>query len=105
MSNAKKSWVWFILIMLLILGAGLYLGKSRRTELGRGFDYSLDDYRKVDPALIRYKELDPIVPAISNLTALALAPENWMYEGSQLVVVGGGKQVQFLPDGVVVGFV
>ncbi len=101
MSNAKKNWVWFILIMLLILGAGLYLGKSRRTELGRSFDYSLDDYRKVDPALIRYQELDPIVPAISNLTALALAPENWMYEGSQWVVVGGEKQAQLLPDGVV----
>lgn len=92
-----KNWSWFIAIMALILGLGFYLGNNRRAELGKSFDYSLDKYRKVDPALIKYRELDPIVPVISNLTAIALVPENWVYEGSKLIAVGGEGYVQFLP--------
>jgi hypothetical protein len=34
------------------------------------------------------------------LTALAIAPEGWIYEGSKLVAVAGEGFVQFLPDKV-----
>ncbi len=91
MSNIKKNWAWFILIMVLILGAGIYLGQSHRTELGKSFDYSLDDYRKVDPALIRYAEVEPIVPTIEHIAALAIAPDGKIYIGGEnaIEVVGG----------------
>jgi len=83
MSNVKKNWAWFILIMALVLGAGIYLGQSRRTELGKSFDYSLEEYRKVDPSLIKYTELDPIVPTFGQLSALAIAPDGKIYVGGE----------------------
>lgn len=91
-SSIMKNWTWFILIMAMILGAGIYLGKSRRTELGKSFDYSLDDYRKVDPALIKYKEGDPIIPGIRNITALTVAPDGSIYvAGENAIEMVGGK--------------
>jgi hypothetical protein len=91
MKTKITNWIWFILIMLLILGAGFYLGKSRRTELGKSFDYSLEDYRKVDPALIHYSEVDPIVPGATNISSLAIAPDGSIYIGAEnaIEVVGG----------------
>ena len=88
MSDIKKNWVWFVLIMALILGAGIYLGQSRRAELGKSFDYSLDEYRQVDPALIKYTELDPIVPTIGNISALAIAPDGKLYVGGENAIEG-----------------
>lgn len=95
MSDTRKSWIWFVAIMALILGAGIYLGQSRRTELGRGFDYSLEDYRKVDPALVKYAETDPIVPAVTNLSALAIASDGKVYVAgvNALEIFPGAKMV------------
>jgi len=90
MNDVRKNWAWFILIMVLILGAGIYVGKSRRAELGKSFDYSLDEYRKVDPSLIKYREVDPIFPTIGNPTALALA--------RGFVCVGGENGIEIIGD-------
>jgi len=100
MNASAKNWIWFVVLMILVLGVGLYLGSQRRRELGKSFDYSLDDYRQVDPTLVKYKEVDPIIPMISNLTAIAIAPENWIYEGSELLAVAGEGYIQFFPDKV-----
>ncbi len=91
MKTTTKNWVWFIGIMALILGAGIYLGQSRRTELGKRFDYSLDEYRQVDPALIRYIEGEPLIPTIGKISALAVAPDGKIY-------VGGENAVQVFPE-------
>jgi len=91
MTTGTKNWVWFIGIMALILGAGIYLGQSRRTELGKSFDYSLDEYRQVDPALIRYTEGEPLIPTIGKIAALAVAPDGKIY-------VGGENAVQVFPE-------
>ena len=92
MKTTTKNWAWFICIMALILGVGVYLGRSRRSELGKSFDYSLADYRKVEPSLIHYTEKDPLVPSIEKVSALAVAPDGRVY-------VGGEKAVQVVPDG------
>jgi hypothetical protein len=91
MNEIKKNWIWFILIMALILGAGVYLGKSRGTELGKNFDYSLDEYRIVDPALIKYTELEPITPSVEKISALAVGPDDSIY-------VGGENAIEIFPD-------
>lgn len=83
MKKVFQNWAWFILLMLLVLGTGIYLGQSRRGELGKSFDYSLEDYRKVDPALIKYTEVDPIIPSIGNIAALAVAPDGTIYVGGE----------------------
>ena len=72
MSNAKKSWIWFLLLMT---GTGICSGMGRRAELGQSFAYPVEEYRKVDPALIRYAEVEPIVPTIKKLSALTIAPD------------------------------
>ena len=90
MNSRQKNWIWFIAILSLIVGAGTYLVKSRRVELGKSFTYSVDDYRQVDPSLIRYTEVDPIIPTLGKLSALALAP-------SGQLVVGGENGIKIFP--------
>lgn len=92
MKSVAKNWIWFIALMGLIIGAGLLLGKSRRKELGKSFDYSLDEYRTVDPALIKYKELEPILPTLGKLSALAVSADD-------IIVVGGENGIETFPAG------
>ncbi len=94
MKTTAKNWIWFIGIMALILGAGIYLGQNRRAELGKNFDYSLDEFRTVDPALVKYREPEPILPALGKLSALAVAPDGTVVVGGENAVeVIGGKTV------------
>lgn len=95
MSDVKKNWIWFIIIMAVILGLGIYLGQTRQRELGKSFDYSLDEYRTVDPALIKYRELEPILPTVGKLSALALSSEDRIYVGGEngIEVYPGGTKV------------
>lgn len=86
MSDVKKNWIWFLCVMALILGAGIYLGNSRRKELGRSFNYSVDEFRHVDPALIRYIEVNPVVPSIKKISALAIAPDGRLFVGGENAV-------------------
>lgn len=93
--NAFKHWVWFIFIMVLILGAGLYLGSSRRRELGDSFKYSLEEYRMVDPALVLYEEIDPITPTIDGISALAIGADGQIYVAGEgaIETFPGGKRI------------
>ncbi len=94
MKTTVKNWIWFGGIMALILGAGIYLGQNRRTELGKSFDYSLDEFRIVDPSLIHYTELEPILPTLGNLSALAITPDGKIIVGGENAIeVIGGKTV------------
>lgn len=106
MNNTKKSWVWFVLLMALIIGVGLYLGKSRRTELGKSFDYSLDDYRVVDPALVHYVEVEPLVPTIGPITALTIASDGQIYvcakDAIEVFPAGGTHSIKGLPGCIAV---
>ena len=93
MKALAKNWIWFICIMAVVLGLGIYLGQSRRRDLGKSFDYSLDDYRQVDPVLVKYRESDPIVPGIENISALAVGEDGRIYIAGQnaIEIVGGDK--------------
>ena len=88
MSNAKKSWIWFLLLMT---GTGICSGMGRRAELGQSFAYPVEEYRKVDPALIRYAEVEPMVPTIKKLSARTIAPDGKIY-------VGGENAIEVFPD-------
>ena len=91
MKAAAKNWIWFIALMGLILGVGLYVGRQRRKEPGESLEYSIEDYRKVDPALVKYRELEPIVPAIGKIAALAVGEDGRIYIGGEnaIGIVGG----------------
>lgn len=94
MNHLKKNWIWFLALMGLILGAGVYLGASRRAELGKSFAYELDEYLQVDPALIHYVEIDPLIPTRTNLSALAIASDGTVW-------VAGHNAIESLPAGKV----
>jgi hypothetical protein len=83
MNSSQKSWIWFIAILSLIAGTAIYLTRSRPADPGRSLAYSIEEYRKVDPALIRYTEVAPIIPAIGQLSAMAIAPDGKIYVGGQ----------------------
>jgi hypothetical protein len=94
MTTAQKNWLWFLGLVALIAGAGIYLAQSRRAEPGESFSYSMDEYRTVDPSLIKYRETAPLVPAIKNLSALAIAPDGKIYiSGENAVEVFPGRTV------------
>jgi len=92
MNGQVKNWSWFLVIMVMILGLGIYLGSSRRAELGGSFDYSLDEYRQVDEALIRYRESDPVAVTVEDPSALAL-------DGAGNIYVSGRDAVMVYPAG------
>jgi hypothetical protein len=91
MNEIQKNWIWFIAILALLVGGGMVLVNSRRSELGESFNYSMDEYRQVDPALIKYKEVDSIFPNLGKLSALAIAPDGQL-------IAGGEKGITGFPD-------
>lgn len=94
MKPVAKNWIWFAMIMVLVVGAGVYLGNNRRAELGKNFNYSLDEYRKVDPALVKYKEIEPIVPAIEKISALATGFDGTvLIAGENAIETVGGEKI------------
>ena len=52
-----------------------------RAGLGRSFDFDLEQYQDVDPALILYDESDPIPLEMDTVTALAIGPQDSIYVG------------------------
>jgi hypothetical protein len=90
MSSSQKNWIWFVGIVALIFGAGIYLVNSRRAELGKSFSYSVDEYRQVEPALIKYQEVEALFPNLGKLSALAFAADGPL-------VVGGEKGIHIFP--------
>ena len=93
MKTTVKNWIWFLLLMGLILGVGLYLGNQRRTDLGKGFNYSLDEFRQVDPTQITYRELKPLHPQLKKIVALAVTPNGKIY-------VSGENGIEILGDAI-----
>ena len=87
MKTTAKNRAWFILVVALVLGAGIYFGQSRRTGPGKGFGCSPEEY---DPSFIRYTEVAPLVPTLGKISALAIAPDGRIY-------VGGEGAVQIFP--------
>jgi len=92
-NSTKKGWMWFAAIVLVILGLGAFIGLHRRRELGKSFAYNLDEYRKVDPALVRFEETGRIVPDLGKLKALTVTPED------RIVVAGVKGLAVYSPKG------
>lgn len=91
MNARTKNWIWFLVIMAMVLGLGIYLGNSRRRELGGSFDYSLNAFWNIDESLIHYRETAPFVPPLESLFALAVGPDGKTY-------VAGRDAVLVLPE-------
>lgn len=89
--SVKGCLSWVLLVLLVIATAGVLLQRSYRARLGENIVYSMEDeYRHVDRALIRYVEIEPLVPTIGSPSALAVAPDGKIY-------VGGRNEIEVFP--------
>ncbi|MBN2163593.1 MAG: hypothetical protein JXR25_14735 [Pontiellaceae bacterium] len=91
MKKRTQNWTWFLIIMAMVLGLGIYLGNSRRRDPGKNFSYSLDSYRQVDESAIGYREVEPIPIELDELSALAVDDEGKLY-------VAGKDRIIIYPD-------
>lgn len=93
MSDSNNGWIWFVVLLVLITAGGVFFMRLQRPEPVSNIVLSMEDeYRQVDPALIRYVEIDPVVPTLGKLSALAVAPDGKLY-------VGGLNGIEIFPGG------
>lgn len=92
MSKVKTVLSWFFVILLVMTSAWVFLNRNRRAEPGKNYIYSTEEFQQVDPALIHYVEVEPLVPSFGNPSSLAIAPVGQIY-------VGGPNCVEVFPDG------
>jgi hypothetical protein len=102
METAKKSPLLQIAVCLLIalavvVGTAAWLRLDPWGQRGSGlppsFDYSLDQYEKIDPAMLHYRQTAKIPLAISEARGIAVGPEDRIF-------VAGDKAVAvFATDG------
>ncbi|MBN2216922.1 MAG: NHL repeat-containing protein [Pirellulales bacterium] len=85
-------WMMLLLAALVVVGIGAlwFLGdpSPRRGGLPRRFDYNLDPYMKIDPALVRYRQ-DAVVPVrLYDLRAIAVGPDDAIHvAGDRTILV------------------
>ena len=104
MSTAKHSAIVGAAILVIIaaaigIGAVALLHINPSGEQGNGlpkaFDYNLEEYAKVDPALIRYDEMATIPLEMAEPRAVAVGPDDHIFvAGDKAIVVfdaGGTK--------------
>jgi DNA-binding beta-propeller fold protein YncE len=75
-----KKWIGAMGGMVLLLGAGIYFKAASRTEL------TPPQLHSIDPALIQYQEVTPILPTLRTLSALAVAPNGTLYVGGDQAI-------------------
>ena len=92
MNSTLKNWLWFLLILGVLLGMGMYVAKHRRAEPGPCCQLSLADDQAVDPALIHYVEVTPIVSSIATVSAVAVDHSGRIFIGGENAIEeAGGK--------------
>ena len=84
--------------------------RSRRVDpgregLGSSFDFDLDKYQDVDPALITYDEGEAIPIGLDAVSALAVGPDGAIYAGGGKIVLvldkAGSETARIDLDGTV----
>jgi sugar lactone lactonase YvrE len=86
-------------IIALAMGIGVFVwmgidpSGEQGNRLSKEFDYDLEVYEKIDPALIRYEEKSSIPVGMREARAVAIGPEDCIY-------VAGDKRIRiFSPEG------
>lgn len=95
-------WIGTIVLVAVVVGgvAAWRAGPwADRTERGsERFDYDLAEYRKIDPALVKYREVLAFPVLLKEPRAIATGPEDRVYvAGDKTIVVfdaRGAKQTQ-----------
>ena len=95
-----------MLVLLVFLCTVVWMRSSRigssRKGLGASFGLDLEQYLDVDPALVKYDEIEPIDPGLADVSALAVGPDRIYVGGAGTVIVmdGSGSELsRFTVDG------
>jgi len=101
MNGEKTAWLKGLLFAVCVAALCTVVWvRSRgvgagRAGLGRSFDFDMERYLDVDPALVLYDEADAIPTGLGTVTALAVGPDDSVYVGgdSAVLVLGadGGE--------------
>jgi hypothetical protein len=95
--------VWILVIVVLATAVGVWavLRMDRSGEAGSGLaeraEYKIEQYSKIDPALIRYSQQSEIATGMSEARAVAVGPADRIY-------VAGDKAIHLYElDGTLIG--
>ncbi len=92
-----SAWMLITVAVAIVVATVVVLRRDVAGRLGSGlpetFDYRLDDIKKIDPALILYRQTGEIALAFKELRAIGVGPDDRIY-------VAGDQRIQiFEPSG------
>jgi len=95
--TAPNLWIGGLVLAAVVVGIFALMGIDRSGEEGSGlsdaFDYQIESYKNIDPALIRYDRVHEIATGLKEARAVAIGPEDGIY-------VAGDQAIRvFEPDG------
>jgi len=96
MKNNQLSYflIFLALLIVIVIGAN-YMNSKPNKSKGNPYEYNVDEFKKVDPALIRYKEVRQIKVDMGETGGIATA--------NSMIYFAAGKLVKTLsPDGKVI---
>ena len=90
-------------VLIVSLAGVLYFGiqavrENARRSTDNPFAYDISDYKSSGEDLIRYSEAPPILPGLSQITALAVGEDDRIYvagDGGVSVFSSGGEKIEF----------
>ena len=96
-ARIARSSVFIIVIIVVATAAAVTVvfhsatTREEESKLGSAFVYDLDDLRKTDPTLIKYKELGEIETGFQHVSAVAVDSKDRVY-------VAGDKAIRVFDD-------
>jgi len=97
------KWLWGGMAAAAAGLVGLLLAKDKPKEPSSALLYKVDDYTKVDDALIKFKAAGRLTPNIPNLAALAIGPEGDIYVAGEKELArygaDGKEKARFVLEG------
>ncbi len=88
------KWVWGGMAAAAAGFAGLLIARDKPKEPSNALVYNVDDYTKVDPALIKFKAAGKLTPNIPNLSSLAIGPDGDVYVAGEKALVRYGADAK-----------
>lgn len=84
------KWLWGGMAAAAVGLVGLLLAKDKPKEPSAALLYNVDEYTKVDAALVKFKEAGRLTPNVPNLSALAIGPDGDVYVAGEKALVRYG---------------
>ena len=84
-----------MLLCLALLCTFVWIRSSRtgasRKGLGSSFEFDLEQYLDVDPAIVKYEEIAPLKTGLAEVLSLAVRADRIYVGGSSVIIVLDSK--------------